>query len=306
MHRFINKPLLTKKNELLHNRVAPTVKVIVRPNKIIPLVMQPVPVSPPARTISRQIISQKIIRQPVPHVPITRYHTAPLSPEYVQRLYDIRSKGTGKVLVIFGNGPSLNELDPTPLLHNPKIELMSINRPDLRVWPTTYWAFCDTSQYNRYQTYWQTYEGLIINSNAIQANKPNQVKIRNMGGYGFSRDIVQGYHVGRSTVYANMQTAMWMDYARTYILGIDMSATGIDGAQWFYGVNQDVKLEARGPRFAQEATYYQHAATNCLNATERARYWFCSSYNTHSFTEAYNKLDHLIAINHILEYAATL
>lgn len=199
-----------------------------------------------------------------------------------------------------GNGPSLTELDPSPLRELTKVDVLSVNRPDDRVWPTAYWAFCDVSQYKRHADLIREYRGTLINSTSVPPCGRRQVRIKNLSNKGFSLDLGRGYHIGRSTVYANMQTAVWMGYERIYVLGCDMNPDGLNGKLWYYGVNPDVKPGARGPRFKDEAEHYQHAA-GVLPHSVRAKFWFCSAYNQWPFVGLYNRLDHRLAVHHVRE-----
>lgn len=212
----------------------------------------------------------------------------------IRKLYDI---GRGRILVIIANGPSINQVDIGKLRGLPRIDTMSINKPDPRIWPTTYWAFCDPSQYNAHVDLWNDYTGTIINSTGVSQQKENSLQIRNIGGPGFSRDIVKGFHIGRSTTYANMQTALWMGYDKIYIFGVDMCE--VDGMLHFYGVNPAVAPDMRKSRFQKESEFYAQAA-EWLEDEARSKFVFCSSYNPWGFVDKYCKLDHKIAIDHII------
>lgn len=207
-------------------------------------------------------------------------------------------------MVILGNGPSLSEIPIDKLTAHPRVDLMSVNHPDARVWPTKYWAFCDMSQYRRHQEHWRTYGGTVItsaavgNSKELTGDRPGVVYVRNLGGYNFSRDLIHGCYVGRSTVYANMQTALWMGYDKVYILGCDMGAAA-DGRMWYYGVNPDVPPDDRAKRFELDAKHYEYAA-DTLPAADRAKFAFCSSYNKWPFVDKFSRMDHEIAIDAIL------
>ena len=138
-----------------------------------------------------------------------------------------------------------------------------------------------------------------FNSSAVRAKRSNQIVIKNKGGRGFSRDLAQGYYIGRSSTYASMQIAYYMGYEAVFIFGIDMCAVG--GKLHHYGNNPDVKDQIREQRFKDEAAHYDHAA-NHLDQNERNRYYFCSAYNPFDFVNRFNKLDHKKAPEFILEY----
>lgn len=237
--------------------------------------------------------------QTLPRHPKIDYIAHPIPPGQLDRVRRIMGSGRGKALVIVGNGPSISEAPLELLSGRDRIDLMSINKPDPRLWPTQLWAFCDTSQFRRHQELWKSYNGTIINSTAIFQQRAGTVQVTARNGNGFSRDLTKGFYIGRSTVYANLQTAFWMDYDHVFIFGCDMNPEGLNGQLWFYGVNPDAPLLARKDRFKLEAEHYAFAASE-LSDQERAKYTFCSAYNKWPFVDSFNRLDHRVAVNNIL------
>jgi len=199
-------------------------------------------------------------------------------------------------------GPSLNEIEISDLKHS-KIDIMSINKPDPRIYPPTYWAFCDNSQYRRNKDLFDGYKGVLINANGVRARHRHQYIVRNLSGKGFSKDLSKGYYVGRSTTYANMQTAAYMNYDRVFLLGVDMCKVG--ESMQFYGGKPDVAPSVRLRRFAQEAENYLHGA-KLLSEEERSRFVFCSGYNEWEFTKYFKNVHHQKAIEEILKEAEAL
>lgn len=222
---------------------------------------------------------------------------------HVNKIKEIKGTGQGKVLVILACGPSVNEVDFTPLKGHPYIDIMCINKPNKQVWPSTYWSFCDLSQYNRNKEYWKDYNGIIWNSQSVRVQHPKQYMVRNRSGQGWSRDLTMGYYISRTTTYASMQVALWLGYTKVYIFGCDMGAVG--GKLHYYGKNPDVDDGNRLKRFSREAEAYNYAAAN-LSEPERKRFYFCSSYNKFPFVNRFNKMDHKKAVPLILEYATRL
>ena len=218
------------------------------------------------------------------------------------KLMSIKNSGSGQILVMIACGPSANEVDFLPLKGKNNIKIMVINKPISYIWPVDYWAFCDHSQYVRNKADFDSYNGLLINSIGVKAPKPNQVLVKAMHGKGFSRDITNGYYIGRSSVYANMQTALFMNFAKIFIFGIDMCA--VDGKTHHYGngFNPDVAPDLRIQRFAYEAEHYSGAG-EILSEDIRKKFYFCSSYNPWPFTEKFNKWDHKDAVAKILDLA---
>jgi hypothetical protein len=237
-----------------------------------------------------------------PNKPITKIVTRDPPESSTKRLRELHNSCIGRTLIIIGNGPSVSEIDTTLLLDKPRIDIMSINKPDLRVWPTKYWLFCDISQLKRHHDLWERYNGYIFNSTMITDSRPGTIFVKNIPGFGFSTDLTGGFHIGRSSVYAAMQVALWLGYDRIFIFGIDMGAITVDGKEvlHFYGVNQDCAPDSRKKRFAEEARYYEDAARS-LPLETRKKFYFCSAYNKFKFLDYYNRIDHNDAIQMICE-----
>jgi hypothetical protein len=219
--------------------------------------------------------------------------------KHLDRIRSLRGSGSNRVLVILACGPSVNEAEVEKLVH-PKIDVMCINKPESRLWPTAFWMFCDQSQYRRNQEYWADYKGTIINASSVRATHPNQTLIRTIAGKGFSRDMTKGLHIGRSTTYSAMQVALYMGYNQIYIFGCDMGA--VDGQMHRYGQNPDVSNENRARRFDKEAEHFAWG-TKSLKDYERSKFVFCSTHNKYDFIKQYETLDQKIAVDEVLRRA---
>lgn len=215
----------------------------------------------------------------------------------------LKGSGRSKILVIVANGHSKDSVDLPQLLGKPKIDLLTINKPDKRIWPTDLWMFCDNSQLRRHRNIWESYNGIIINTSSIREVKPKTVRIRSVGGNGFSRNLIKGLHIGRTTTYAAMQVASWCQYEKIFLFGVDMCK--VDGKLYSYGSNPDVDDATRIRRFKNEAKSYDWAA-NKMSDKERSKYYFCSSHNPFSFVKKFNKLSEKDAVKFILECEAKL
>lgn len=224
--------------------------------------------------------------------------------QYSRLINKLKDVGKGRILVMIACGPSIEETDLPSLQDHPLIDMMSINKPYAKLDPTTYWVFCDQSQYRRNQKTFENFPNTVINAWSVKARHPNQVLVRTRSGKGFSKNLLQGYYIGRSTTYANMQVAYWMNYDKIFIFGCDMAANK-NGKLHFYGVNPDVEPKLRITRFEKEAEHYTHGAKQ-LSLQERMKFYFCSNYNKWSFVEHFNKMDHVEAPSEILEIADKL
>jgi hypothetical protein len=293
-----------------------TIKIIVSPQKKEiqdiskfnnAINIKPPPVSPPQmpKVMPNQAVSRKGISQPkqgqqkinVPKAVV--YITENTTPDNIPKINGIRNRGQGKILVVIGNGPSINEVELQRLKYNDKIEILSINKPDPRLWPTTYWSFYDPTQVKRHNALIDSYDGLMFNSTAIKRIKNNSIRFKNLAEVQYSKDLSHGLCIGRSSCYAAMQIASWMDFDKTFFFGVDMDSEGINGQLHFYGVNPDVDPNVRKNRFKDESTYYDKAAES-LEPEERKKFYFCSDYNKWPFVNQFNKLNQNDAIDYIL------
>jgi hypothetical protein len=217
----------------------------------------------------------------------------------------IRDVGIGKFLVILAPGPSILESDISRFRNIPGIDTMTINKPDKRCWKTDYWMFCDRSQYYRNKDKFDSYNNTIINSNSIDRRKNNQIRIKTITGKGFSTDMHKGFYIGRSTTYSSMQVALWMGYEKIFIFGCDMCRVEVDvngqkkSLLHSYGVNPDVPESTRIKRFKEEAKFYDNAS-KIMSKGQREKFYFCSSYNKWPFVDRYNRIDHKVAVDEIL------
>lgn len=216
----------------------------------------------------------------------------------------LKGRGRGRILVMIACGPSVKEVsDLDRLKGHPRIFTMTINKPQPPLWPTDAWAFCDHSQYNRNKNEFDNYRGMLINSSSIKVRKPNQVLVRAKQGRGFSFDLTNGFYIGRSTTYTNMQTALYMGFEKIFLFGVDMCE--VEGKLWSYGINPDVAPKNRIQRFSMEAEHYQNAA-NILQENDRKKFYFCTTYNPFPFVKEFNRRDQKTVVPEILQYADAL
>lgn len=285
-----------------------------RPNRVIQAIRRTsttknkITIALPKRSVPPKIVEQRKIQQVVKTVKngknrIIRLNKKIVKDDNYRKLQELKDCGKERILVMIACGPSVLENDFSVLNNVDKIDIMVINKPLQQVWQPKYWAFCDQSQYRRNESEFHRYGGLLINSSAVLARKPNQVTIKAKATTGVSRNIHEGYVIGRSSVYANMQTAMWMGYDKVFIFGVDMCAVG--GKLHHYGVNPDVPEDKRKERFEGEAKNYGIMASK-LPDEIRNRFYFCSSYNPWGFTQKFNKWDHKGALERILELAKSI
>jgi hypothetical protein len=311
-------PPLIKKQTVV--KLPTQVKIVIQPSKNRSVIHNnPIPEPPkpanavPVRTPEkidlnqRNVVTQRqhSLTKKTPKKTGVRYITTEVAQDSIEKVKSLKNKGVGRLLIIVGNGPTLNEIPTERLRNHSHIDVMSVNKPDKRLWPTKFWSFFDMSQFRRNEDLWNSYDGIIINSTAIKRQKQSGLQVKNLGGKGFSRDLVRGLHIGRSSVFASMQLAYWINYSHVYILGCDMNPDGIDGKLHFYGTNPDVDPAVRKERFGKEAEYYDHAA-EILSHDERTKFTFVSSVNNWPFVLRFNKMEHEGSVDKILAHADKL
>jgi hypothetical protein len=301
----------------VNSKPAPTQPKTVQYAQPVAKAMPVPPMKRQARTVLPQVVAAPVkpagIVSPPPNRPVSSPRSQ-AGPKIIRVPYPARSStpngikalkgsGTGKLLVMVAAGPSVNEINFSAIKGHPLIDVMCINQPHKDLWPVKYWAFCDHSQYRRNISVWDGYDGTIINSTNVRARKSNQFVLDNIRGKGFVLDVSHGYHIGRSSTYANMQVAYHMGYEKIYIFGCDMAE--VNGVLHYYGQNPDVPNERRKQRFADEADNYNWAAQN-LAEPVRQRFVFCSNYNPWPFVNRFGRLDHTTAVDEIVRVANTL
>jgi hypothetical protein len=293
-------------NKAVHNRLIKPIK-LQRRRGVTKAVARPIPGPRPVPvtrmpksalpTLNKRLkIGKSVRRQLVSKVAEIAVRGAPSVIE--DKINKLKNSRVGNILVIIGNGPSFKKAPLGKLKGYDQIDIMCINKPDDRVWPSDYWMFCDNSQYRRHIKLWNSYKGTIINASSVTRTRKNAIRIKSLSGKGFSKNLLRGFHIGRSSTYAAMQLALWMGYDEIYIFGVDMCA--VDGKLYPWGSNPDVKDNTRKKRFKLEADYYDRAAKE-MTEKVRKKFYFCSKYNPFPFVKKYNKLDETKAPGIILE-----
>jgi hypothetical protein len=306
-YRLRPKPGIAKAGRFVNTKINPVIipnnmNNMVRSSdpqviSVHPSDLQKVIVKSPVKKINKIRSQRPVLRQSPLH------HRKEMEiGQYKKAVEDLKDIGKGRILIMVACGPSILEVELTKLLGHKLIDFMSINKPYAPLGFTKYWVFCDQSQYIRNKDTFDNWKGMVINAWSVRARHPNQVLVRNCSGNGFSKDLHRGYYIGRSTTYANMQTAFWMNYDKIYIFGCDMSSSTDLKQLHFYGTNPDVKPEIRVTRFQREAEHYASGAKQ-LTPLERSKFVFCSSYNKWPFIDQFEKLDHKIAVDNILNKA---
>ena len=73
-----------------------------------------------------------------------------------EKLLSIKNIGLNKILVIVAPGPSSLKINVEDLVNYSNVDVMTINKPDLRIWPTKYWlAIWSAPNKSANETAWQ-------------------------------------------------------------------------------------------------------------------------------------------------------
>ena len=314
MYKYANRLTVVDKGQ----RIRPLKYNVVSNYKIgVPVQnVSPIIHKPNHKPIERKSKSNILGHQEFVNTPINYNKHRIIKNEYQSRsavdIGKLKNSGKGKILVIIAPGPSVLEVDVSKLNGAKNVDVMTINKPDIRVWPTKYWTFCDNSQYLRNKEAFDSYDGILFNSGSVRVNHKNQVMLKSLhASRGFSLDLTEGVYIGRSTTYFAMQVALWLNYDKIYIYGCDMckAEINVNGKKsnllHSYGVNPDVPEDVRIKRFAHEAEFYDYAA-DFLSKELKGKFYFCSKYNNWPFVRKYNKIDHVGSIDIVINEAKGL
>jgi hypothetical protein len=225
----------------------------------------------------------------------------------IKRLAAMLGRGCGKIAIIVATGPSRDEAD-LPRLRSAlgeRADWFSITQPDMRLWPTEFWVFSDDNvlSFKKRETstreLWNQYKGTIVNPADVLSHKEGRVIIYRPRGGPFSRDLLRcGARVGRTTTHLCMQFVLWSGYEKAYLFGVDMDRDGC-GKLYSWGSNPAVGDDARMARFdIEDANLSQSVAT--MTEAERSKFTFCSSRLKRKFSESFERLDHVAAVDEII------
>ena len=208
-----------------------------------------------------------------------------------KKITQLNGMGEGKDLAILANGPSLNEAPIEELMDKPKIDLLTVNIPDERAWPTKFWMMTDMNIYYRCQNYFKEFKGFLLANHIEKRSAPkNMIRLRIHRQRGFSRDLLWGVHQGVSTTYMAIQAALAMGFNRIFIFGLDMSEDKKTGEMYHYGENPFIKKDNRLERFDMDAEYWGRAVEEEMTEEEIERIYICSELNPYGFAEVIGKV----------------
>ncbi len=173
----------------------------------------------------------------------------------------------GKNAFILASGPSLAELDLSPLSRR---IVIGLNRSCL-IWPQThYHCVMDERLFQMYQReleqtrYLFTFEG-----------RPFGIPIKLLGAEDFSFDLEQGIYSGYTVAYFALQLAVYMGFRNIFFVGLDLRLH--NGQTHFFGVDS-VSKNHENTEFPKMQKMFRYAASR-LAPTE-VKVYNCSPIST--------------------------
>jgi hypothetical protein len=121
----------------------------------------------------------------------------------------------GRRLFILASGPSLNEVDLSPLSRR---IVMGLNRSVLLFPETNYHCTMDQRLFEQYADELKKTRFLFT-----LEGRPWGVPIRLLGSEGFSWDLEEGVYSGYTISYVALQIAVYMGFNEIFYFGLDLS-----------------------------------------------------------------------------------
>lgn len=131
----------------------------------------------------------------------------------------------GKRLFILASGPSLGDLDLSPLGRR---IVMGLNRSVLVYPETQYHCTMDHRLFDEFTDLLRKTRCLFT-----LEDRPWGIPIRLLGAEGFSWDLEEGIYSGYTISYIALQIAVYMGFTEIYYLGLDLNHK--DGQTHFFG-----------------------------------------------------------------------
>ena len=197
------------------------------------------------------------------------------------KVLSLKDIGVGRKLIIIASGPSVKRVNLEIARELPNVDCMTVNRPDDRVWPTKFWTFNDSPIYSKYKLY-DNPKTQIISTQSVRLNHAIILK-HAPDGFGFNYDITKGVVLNRSSTYAALQIAYYMNYDKVIVLGCDQ---GLDADGRLYHNRFDFEFggqEKRVTKFDLEAKRFEQ-----LCQYDMSKFIFISDINTREWFKNLN------------------
>ncbi len=127
---------------------------------------------------------------------------------------DFKNRHPDKNIFIIASGPSLNDLDLSPLKRR---MTMGLNRSFLAYPEPYYHCVFDERLFNMYHDELKACRQLFT-----LEGRPFGLPIKLLGSQGFSEDLEEGIYSGYTISYFALQLAVYMGFKRIIFLGLDL------------------------------------------------------------------------------------
>lgn len=136
----------------------------------------------------------------------------------MNKITDFKNRHEGKRIFILASGPSLKDLDLSPLKRR---MVMGLNRSFL-IFPDTYYqCVMDYRLFDEFQDSLKKTRHLFT-----LEGRPFGTPIKLLGAEGFSWDLEEGIYSGYTIAYVALQIAVYMGFKEIYYLGLDLKNEG--------------------------------------------------------------------------------
>ena len=144
------------------------------------------------------------------------------------RIEDFKGLHDGQSVFVLASGPSLGELDLSPLKRR---IVIGLNRSSLLYPDTHYHCVMDLQLFEKYSD-------LLLRSRYLFTfpDRPFGIPIQLLGAEGFSSDLSEGIYSGYTVSFFALQLAVYMGFSNIFFLGLDLKhdkgATHFFGSDW--------------------------------------------------------------------------
>lgn len=144
------------------------------------------------------------------------------------RIEDFKRLHNRQSVFVLASGPSLGELDLSPLKRR---IVIGLNRSNLLYPDTHYHCVMDLQLFEKY-------DDLLRRSRYLFTfpDRPFGIPVELLGAEGFSFDLSRGIYSGYTVSYFALQLAVYMGFSRVFFLGLDLKhqqgATHFFGSDW--------------------------------------------------------------------------
>ena len=166
-----------------------------------------------------------------------------------EAIADFKNLHAGKHVYILASGPSLSELDLSPLRRR---IVIGLNRSSLLYPDTHYHCTMDTRLFEEYEETLKKCRYLFTFE-----DRPFGIPIKLLGSEDFSFDLTHGIYSGYTVAYFALQVAVWMGFDRIFFLGLDLRHS--EAGTHFFGVDP-VSKNHESTEFPKMIRMFHHAA----------------------------------------------